>query len=98
MCVLEYVGLCLRVAVSLGFADDAVVLEEEHMAVVAPRGGPDAWSPFPHLERPLVPTKTIRQKHDTKYKTTRADWLQVHPRENTYFELISFISNTYIAA
>ena len=58
--VLEDVGLRLCVAVPLGFADDAVVLEQEHVAVVAPRGGPDAWGPLPHLERPLGPTKTIR--------------------------------------
>ena len=74
--VLEDVGLSLRVAVPLGFADDAVVLEEEDVAVVAPRGGPDARGPLPHLERPLVQTNTIRQKHDAKHKTSRADWFQ----------------------
>lgn len=52
--VLKHVGLRVSVAVSLGFADDAVVLEQENMAVVPPRGCSDSWSPFPHLKRPLV--------------------------------------------
>lgn len=52
--VLKHIGLCVSVAVSLGFADDAVVLEQEHVAVVPPGGRPYSWRSFPHLERPLV--------------------------------------------
>jgi len=55
--VLEDVGLCVRVAVPLGFADDAVVLEQEDVAVVTPGRGTDPRGTFPHLERPLVGTK-----------------------------------------
>lgn len=52
--VLEDVGLGLGVAVSLGFADDAVVLKEENVTMVTSGGRPYSRSPFPHLERSLI--------------------------------------------
>lgn len=61
--VLKHIGLCVSVAVSLRFADDAVVLEEENMAVVPPRGCSYSWSPFPHLERPLVIDKRKKKEN-----------------------------------
>lgn len=52
--VLKDVGLGLSVAVSLGFADDAVVPKQENMTMVASGGRPNSWSPFPHLEGSLI--------------------------------------------
>lgn len=52
--VLKDVGLRLSVAVSLGFADDAVVLKQEDVTVVTSGGGPYSRSPFPHLEGSLI--------------------------------------------
>lgn len=52
--VLKDVGLCLSVAVSLGFADDAVVLKQEDVTVVTPGGCSYSRSPFPHLEGSLI--------------------------------------------
>lgn len=52
--VLKDVRLRLSVAVSLGFADDAVVLKQEDVTVVTSGRCPYSWSPFPHLEGSLI--------------------------------------------
>lgn len=52
--VLENICLCISVAVSLGLADNAVVLKEEDVTVVTSRGRSNSRSTLPHLERPLV--------------------------------------------
>lgn len=57
--VLKDICLCVSVAVSLGFADYAVVLKQEDVAVVTSSGRPNSWSPFPHLEGSLV----LKAKH-----------------------------------
>lgn len=58
--VLENICLCISVAVSLGLADNAVVLKEEDVTVVTSRGRSNSRSTLPHLERPLVG----ESKHD----------------------------------
>lgn len=52
--VFKDVWLGLSVAVSLGFADDAVVLKQKNVTMVTSGGCPYSWSPFPHLEGSLI--------------------------------------------
>lgn len=66
--VLKDIGLCICIAVSLGFADYTVVFEEENVAVVTPRGRPDSRRSLPHLERSLVVKKNRKNSiNDINY-------------------------------
>lgn len=78
--VLKDVRLGLSVAVSLGFADDAVVLKQEDVTVVTSGRCPYSWSPFPHLEGSLILERQVLKKkrnpfNHSEMKTDLSDWL-----------------------
>lgn len=69
--VLEDVWLGLSVAVSLGFADDAVVLKQKNVTMVTSGGCPYPRSPFPHLERSLILERQNKWTHKTRTSVLR---------------------------